>query len=271
MSKILLDIPDELKAQEFLKYFVPNLSFVATAELINDTTQSIDYEDDTENERAEIENEVSEPPLYYTPNHSYTLADIQAIADNFPADYHWTYNDILKYFPSDLQIRVEIIENQLFIMPSPEQIHQEVTFELCAAMKSYAKKNQLGTVIISPFDVVLDENNVMIPDVLFVAISRKEILDGKKVNGAPDLVVEVWSPGNKKKERDRKHRIYAEKGVQEFWAVYPKKEKITVEVLNETGKYEIYSEAKKKGEIKSKVLSGFSLDVADIFPKETED
>ncbi|MCU0329055.1 MAG: Uma2 family endonuclease [Chitinophagales bacterium] len=270
MSKILLDIPDEVKAQEFLKYFVPNLSFVATAELVNDTTQSIDNEEDTE-DLEESENEVSEPPLYYTRKHSYTVADIQAIADNFPADYHWTYKDLLKYFPSDLQIRVEILENQLFIMPSPEQIHQEVTFELCAAMKSYAKKHQLGTVIISPFDVVLDENNVMVPDVVFVSISRQEILDGKKANGAPDLVVEVWSPGNKKKERDRKHRIYAEKGVQEFWAVYPKKEKITVEVLNETGKYEIYSEAKKNGEIKSKMLSGFSLDVADIFPQETKD
>jgi Uma2 family endonuclease len=268
MSKILLDIPDEVKAQEFLKYFVPNLSFVATAELVNDSMQSIDYEEDIES--GGIENGVSEPPLLYTPKQPYTVADIQAIADNFPADYHWTYSDLVNFFPQDLQIRVEIIENQLFIMPSSEQIHQEIVGDLSILYNAFAKQNKLGTVIISPFDVVLDENNVMIPDVLFVAVSRKEILDGKKVNGAPDLVVEVWSPGNKKKERDRKHRLYAEKGVQEFWAVYPKKEKITVEVLNETGKYEVYSEAKKTGEIKSKVLTGFSLEVADIFAKEIE-
>jgi Uma2 family endonuclease len=89
---------------------------------------------------------------------------------------------------------------------SPEQIHQEIIGDLCPLLKVFVKTHQLGKVIISPFDVVLNENNVVVPDMIFMSVAKAAILDGKKAQGSPDLlvVVEVWSPGNKKKERDTK-------------------------------------------------------------------
>jgi Uma2 family endonuclease len=265
MPQILLDIPDEVKAQEFMQYIVPQLRFVEQATLLleKNGVDTLETEDI---------NSVQEPaPLYYTPKHSYTLEEIEAIAANFPKDYLWTYSDLVKYFPENLHIKVEIIHNQLFIMPSPQQIHQEVVGNLCTSVRTFVKQNKLGNVIISPFDVVLDEDNVVIPDIVFVSVSRKEILDGKKANGTPDLVVEVWSPGNSKKEREAKHRLYEEKGVNEFWSIYPQKQQVTIETLDENGKYQIYSEASESGEVHSKILEGFSISIDTIFDFEEED
>ena len=196
---------------------------------------------------------------------NYTFEDIKEIAAQFPVDYKWTYQDILTYFPKDLLVKVEIINNQLFIMASPEEDHQDIVGELILALKPYVRLHKLGKVMVSPFDVVLNENNVFIPDVIFVSIERKSILDGKKAQGAPDLVVEIWSKGNRKKEKEFKKENYRKNGVTEFWQIYPKKKEVSVEVLNEKGDYEIYSEAKQQGSIKSKVLIGFEMELSAIF------
>ncbi len=201
----------------------------------------------------------------YEPKHTYSIQDLESIVAQFPTDYRWTYSDLQQHFPEDLPIKVEIIYNQLFIMPSPEQLHQDTVGGVCMGSKLFAKTHQLGSVIISPFDVVLDDNNVLIPDIVFVSVQRSEILDGKKANGAPDLLVEVWSPSNKKKERLKKHQLYAEKGVTEFWQIYPKKKYISIETLNQAGKYELFSEAKKEGTVCSKILEGFELNLMEIF------
>ncbi|MDX2303363.1 MAG: Uma2 family endonuclease [Microscillaceae bacterium] len=261
MPKILINIPDEEKAQEFLQYFVPNLSFIQEVHILeNEPEKSVSLE---ENQEPSL---VQEPlALYNTPKHSYTLEDIQAIAGQFPSDHRWTYTDLQKYFPQNLKIKVEILNHQLLIMPSPEQLHQDITFELCAALKTFVRNNQLGDVIIAPFDVILNQGNVVIPDVIFVSVQKKEILDGKKAKGAPDLVVEVWSPGNKKKERETKKELYASNGILEFWEVYAQKAHILVEVLDENGAYQIFSEAQEKGAVHSKILAGFSIQLEDIF------
>ncbi|MEM6298199.1 MAG: Uma2 family endonuclease [Bacteroidota bacterium] len=200
-------------------------------------------------------------------NHKLTRQHILDIAAQFPSDYHWTYDELCKHFPSDSNIPVEIIQNRLFIMPSPSEIHQELTFEICALMKSYARKHKLGKVIISPFDVIWEDgNDVAIPDVLFVSLSRQHILDGKKATDSPDLVVEVWSPSNNPQYRVEKREMYESRGVPEFWQVYPQKKRITVEVLDgKTSKYVVFSEVNQQGMIKSKVLEGFEMDVEALF------
>jgi len=65
-------------------------------------------------------------------------------------------------------------------------------------------------VIISHFDILLDMQNVLISDIIFVSIACKNILHRKKANGVPDLVVEIWSPANKKKEREEKNKYMCE-------------------------------------------------------------
>jgi Uma2 family endonuclease len=199
---------------------------------------------------------------------NYTIQDIRKIEQNFPKNHQWVYDDLVKHFPTDSNIRVEILNHKLFIMPSPEALHQNVTGNLCTSFKTFNKTLKLGKVIISPFDVLINAQNVLIPDIVFVSVARQDILDGKKANGAPDLVVEVWSPSNKKKEREEKKEAYARNGVTEFWEIYPKQERIVVQTLNAQQEYEVFSEAKKSGKVLSKVLEGLEIDVEDIFVLE---
>jgi Uma2 family endonuclease len=196
---------------------------------------------------------------------NYTFEDIKEIAAQFPVDYKWTYQDILIYFPQDLSIKVEIINNQLFIMPTPNTTHQIISDELVFQFNVFVRKNNLGRVLAAPMDVKFDENNTVQPDILFIAVTRYEIIKEKNIEGNPTMVVEIWSPSNKKKERESKKENYRKNGVTEFWQIYPKKKEVSVEVLNEKGEYEIYSEAKQEGCIKSKVLIGFEMELSAIF------
>ncbi|NJK82626.1 MAG: Uma2 family endonuclease [Saprospiraceae bacterium] len=255
MSQLLITLTDESKLAT-LQSFLQTIDYVVSVEEVKPhTVEESPYNDSEEADENRL----------YEPKHTYSIQDLESIVAQFPANHCWTYRDLKAYFPADLAIKVEIIKNQLFIMPSPEQIHQDIVGDLFIAFKVFAKTHRLGSVIISPFDVVLDENNVLIPDILYVSVQRSEILDGKKVNGAPDLLVEVWSPSNKKKERLKKHQLYAEKGVAEFWQIFPKKKYIIIETLNAAGEYELFSEAKKEGTVRSKVLEGFALNLNEIF------
>lgn len=207
-----------------------------------------------------------EKPLYYDPEKlAYTVEDIQAIANHFPEDHIWTYKDIEDYFPEDLYIKVEIIHNRLYIMASPNVKHHEISNELSFQITAFVKQLKLGKVLVAPMDVKLDENNIVQPDILFIAVSNYGILGEKIVEGSPDLCVEIWSPSNIKKDCEMKQKLYESKNVKEYWQIRPKDQEVRIEVLNENQEYELFSEAKEKGMVQSKILEGFELDIESIF------
>lgn len=194
----------------------------------------------------------------------YSIQDLQEIAAQHPSDTSWTYTLLQETFPFEYQAKIEIIHNQLHIMPNPSEWHQDIVLELATVLKSFVKKNKLGKIIIAPFDVYLDENNVFSPDILYISLSRKEILDGKIALGAPDLVVEVISPANYKKLCEEKKEIYAQFGVQEYWEIYPKKQKCLVYVLQE-GKLVAHKPSENPDLVKSYLLEGFELNIKTFF------
>lgn len=195
----------------------------------------------------------------------YTVEEIEEYAALFPKKYTWKSSDIETYFPKDLKVSVQIIQNQLFIMPTPNFDHQDISMELSSAMHVFCKIHKIGKVVTAPLDIQFDEDNLFQPDIIFIAVSRYHIIENKKVKGTPDLVVEIWSPSNTKKEREMKHKIYQNQGVTEYWQIFPKKQEVKVEVLNEEGKYKLFSEAKKTGKVQSKVLNGFEIDIQTLF------
>lgn len=171
----------------------------------------------------------------------------------------WTYAD---YCAFDDDQRYELHEGQLIPMfPGPDFDHQNASLDLPIRMKAHADAHKLGTVIIAPFDVVLDELNTAQPDVLFVSKARAKLIKQLGVFGAPDLVVEVLSPPTVSHDRTRKRKLYARFGVKEFWLVDRRNQ--TVEIFElRAGDYELISFAAEKGKVRSKVLKGFELDVA---------
>lgn len=134
-------------------------------------------------------------------------------------------------------------------------------------------------VFAAPFDVRLtgkskkDEGitTVVQPDLCVVCDPSK--LDKRGCIGAPDIVVEILSPSNSRKELKDKYEVYEESGVKEYWIVSPQDHSILVYTLTD-GKY-VPSRLMTEGDIaKISVLEGFSLDLEELFgsiPKELEE
>jgi Uma2 family endonuclease len=116
----------------------------------------------------------------------------------------------------------EVIENQLFMAPSPTPDHQDATGNLFIEISLFVRKNKLGRVFFSPIDLYLDEHsNVVQPDILFIANGNPLIIDKRGLKGVPDLIIEVLSPGNKKYDSVKKKKLYEKFGVKEYWLVDP--------------------------------------------------
>ncbi|TAE17956.1 MAG: Uma2 family endonuclease [Bacteroidetes bacterium] len=208
---------------------------------------------------------------YYNPNQvEYTVEDIKNIIAKFPKNKKWTWHDLQNplYFPELVKFKVELLKYKIYIM-RPSAIHQKILTRLSAFMEVYAFTNDLGDIYVAPVGVHIEEGTTLEPDILFVAVQRKHIITKDGTKEAPDFVVEVISRANYKKLREQKKTQYAQFGVQEYWEIHPKKQKITIETLTQDadGKptYEIFSEAKKVGKIQSTVLQGFELDIEKIF------
>ena len=167
----------------------------------------------------------------------------------------------------------EIIEGELFLMPSPEADHQWISRVLLLAIDNYVMANGRGVVLTAPFDVVIRRAprlQTRQPDILFISAERRGIRGRKELRGirrlefAPDLVVEILSPGEIRGELAGKLRDYAEIGAREIWIVTAQGE--TVEVLNLQEAAYVRGGLYGIGDsVRSAVLPEFSLAVETIF------
>lgn len=124
--------------------------------------------------------------------------------------------------------RVEMIDGVFYDMASTSYGHQGISGEIWNAFSSYIKKNHGQCKTNQDVDVQLfgDNRTVVRPDV-FIVCDRKKITLNRLV-GAPDLIVEVVSPGNWKMDVYLKKKKYMEAGVREYWLVFPKDQKVQV-------------------------------------------
>jgi Uma2 family endonuclease len=115
--------------------------------------------------------------------------------------------------------RCELLYGRLLVTPAPKVRHQLVVGRIHHLLLDFADRRG-GFAIASPVDVVLADHSVVQPDVIYVSKSRSAIVRDR-VEGAPDLVVEVLSPGTARRDIGEKLRLYAEAGVAEYWVVDP--------------------------------------------------
>lgn len=128
-----------------------------------------------------------------------------------------TYKDYLS-LPNDSN-RYQILEGELVITPSPSVKHQKVSRNLEFILFSYIKDNDLGEIYDAPIDVMLDNINIVVPDIVFVLKDRINIIEDNKIVGAPDLVIEILSHSSVRYDRIRKTQIYSSHGVEWYWIV----------------------------------------------------
>lgn len=151
----------------------------------------------------------------------------------------YSYADYLLW---KFEERVELFKGKIYKMsPAPNLKHQEVSFNLTLSIGNQFNRHSCK-LFIAPFDVRLPKKGkedqevftVVQPDLCVVCDENK--LDKRGCIGAPDLVIEILSPGNSKKEMKQKYELYEEAGVQEYWVVHPEEENITIFSL-QNGKY----------------------------------
>jgi Uma2 family endonuclease len=127
--------------------------------------------------------------------------------------------------------RYQLIEGDLYVAPTPNRYHQEISLNLEYILRQYIEQHPIGKLYHAPFDVYLDQHNVFQPDIVFVLNARLSILTDAGAEGAPDFVVEILSPKTAKLDRDNKRRVYARTGVQELWIITPEARRIEVYLL----------------------------------------
>lgn len=174
----------------------------------------------------------------------------------------YTYEDYLKT-PDDK--RYELIEGDLLMTPSPTTRHQRIVLRLGAALFIFVTDNKLGEVFVAPYDVHLDGENVVQPDILFISKERLNIMGEKNVQGAPDLVVEILSESTAYRDTIHKKNLYARFGVKECWLVAPEDNIVEVYTLKNKREYQLLKTYNEKDVIESQVIGGLKIDLAKIF------
>jgi Uma2 family endonuclease len=180
----------------------------------------------------------------------------------------YTYRDYLSW---DDGKRWELIEGVPYDMtPAPNAGHQSISMDLAIVLSAYLKSNEQGCrVFAAPFDVRFTDNEndstVVQPDL--VVICDKKKIDKKGAVGAPDICIEILSPGTSYKDETEKLKLYEKHGVTEYWIVNPAARYVMIyshsgESYDKPGYY------KETEVVTSSVLPGLELELKGIWPDE---
>ena len=176
-----------------------------------------------------------------------------------------TYDDYL-LFPED-GMRHELIDGEHYATPAPIWRHQAISRNLIGMIWSYLQQHPIGHVFAAPFDVIFSNVDVVEPDVLYLSKQRIAQLEPSPwIKGAPNLVVEIGSPGTRKRDETIKRRLYERFGVDEYWVIDPELD--TIKLYRRTNnQYERVAELTlENGDVlTTPLLPGLELPLAKIF------
>jgi Uma2 family endonuclease len=137
-----------------------------------------------------------------------------------------TYEDFC-LLPDDGR-RHEIMDGEHYVNPAPNTKHQRISRKIVLAIAKEVEPGELGEVFYAPYDVVLSDFDVVEPDIIYVSAARRHIITEANIKGAPDLVVEILSPSNRRYDEVVKFKRYDALGVSEYWIVDPERETVSI-------------------------------------------
>lgn len=185
----------------------------------------------------------------------------------------YTYADYLKW---TIEERLELIKGKIFRMsPAPNRMHQAISGRIFTPIHILLRGQQCQ-VYSAPFDVRLprastgsvtgeDENIITVvqPDICVVCDPLK--LDDRGCIGAPDIVVEILSPSNNRKELKNKYEVYEESGVKEYWIIAPDERTFFRYILDDAGKFQPTHLLTEGDIVTTPILQGLELDLEEVF------
>ena len=136
-----------------------------------------------------------------------------------PNALKYTYEHYV-HFPTDGK-RHEIVDGEHFVNPAPSTKHQYAVQQLFRQLDAQVRETERGIVFVSPIDVQVSEFTVIQPDLAVVLNERRNIITDAKLDGAPNMLVEVVSPSSTSFDRTTKKLAYQRAAVPEYWIVDP--------------------------------------------------
>ena len=154
---------------------------------------------------------------------------------------------------------VELMKGRFIVSPSPNVLHQVIVSSLLEILRAAARKSG-GIAVCAPMDVILSDDTILQPDLLYVSKARRGIVK-QRIDGAPDLVVEIIS-GSARRDRIEKLDLYARYGVGEYWIVEPEAQVIQF-LINENGQFVVQSSTNNR--YKSSRLPEVEIDMPALW------
>ncbi len=178
----------------------------------------------------------------------------------------WTTRDI-NLLPENEGTRYEIIDGELFMTRAPHWKHQRTCGRIFRELDSWSESSGLGQASVTP-GVLFSETDNVIPDVVWASNERLAVLldEAGHLTGAPELVVEVLSPGveNERRDREAKLKLYASRGVKEYWIADWRLQQVEV-YRRENAILKLMATLLDNDELSSPLLPGFSCGVSRFF------
>jgi Uma2 family endonuclease len=165
--------------------------------------------------------------------------------------------------------RYEVIDGELFVSTAPSWLHQFALTRLLYAMIGYLEKSSIGQVNLG-VGVIFDQFNGVIPDMVYLSNERMKTVGGARLSGAPEIVVEILSPGAQNENRDRKvkRQLYHQNGVSEYWIIDLDAKCVEIHIAGRTGGFQSQIVLHENDAITTALLPGFEFPVTNLFPKE---
>jgi Uma2 family endonuclease len=158
------------------------------------------------------------------------------------------------------QPRHELVFGRLYVTPSPFPRHQVVS-EVLGQLLGRIADAAGGLLFHAPLDIVLADHSVVQPDLLYFSATRLPSLD-QRIEAAPDLVVEILSPGTARFDRTKKRNLYGFSGVKEYWLVDEGRRQIEF-LIKTAGSF--VAAAPVTGRYRSPVIPEIVLDVSQLW------
>ena len=186
-------------------------------------------------------------------------------------DIEYGYYSYADYMTWQMEEVVELIKGKIFkkAAAAPKRIHQRVSAKLLTRLHQFLE-GKTCQVYDAPFDVRFPKeskedhkiHDVVQPDISVICDPEK--LDDRGCIGAPDLIVEILSPGNSKTELKHKFELYESNGVKEYWVIHPENQDLLIYTLVE-GKYNPSRLLTTGDFAESSAVAGFKLNLEEFF------
>ncbi|MFC0513469.1 Uma2 family endonuclease [Mucilaginibacter angelicae] len=159
----------------------------------------------------------------------------------------------------------QLINYDLIMSPSPIPAHQQLSAKIIQLLSNFLDSiNDNGFLVSAPMDVKFDDGNVLQPDILYIKESRVVDLVKDRIEGAPDLIIEILSPSTAYYDLRQKKDVYEKYGVAEYIIIDPVQENADMYKLTD-GVYSLYQKVLKTETLTSLIIPGFKLELLKLF------